>query len=396
VKLRATGRIAGGAASAALAIAAIAPQAIGHVAYAAQVCTGVNAPTVQSATQDTSLANTFINYGNTTSTGWTGADSTYSAVLPNGTDAWAFSDTFLPPVNSNGSRPSTAPLINNSFVLMQNGQITATVQRGTLSNPEAPMPPIGNVNQVGGKWFWARDPMLHGSTLQVPYAEYERTGTGQFDFQFFANVLGLYSTGNPTQGLQQPFETDSLPSSAGITWDAWEMTVGSFTYVYGVEDTGANKYLHIARVSGTDLRGAWQFYDGNGNWLSTESSSARLLTGVSDEFSVSLLDNKVYMLLTHDTTQAFSSQIEAYFSCFPNGPFVDETPVYLTPITNPNGVPYNNSNIYTYNSHVHPELAAQQNGQVVLSYNMNSLVNQDVLNDVSIYRPRFVSVQFSS
>jgi hypothetical protein len=379
----------------ALALAAIAPQAIGHVAYAAQVCTGVTAPTVQSAAQDATLASTFINYGNTTTTGWTGADSTYSAVLPNGTDAWAFSDTFLPPVNANGSRPSTAPLINNSFVLMQNGQITATVQRGTLSSPEAPMPPIGNVNQVGGKWFWVRDPMLNGSTLQVPYAEYQRTGTGQFDFSFFANVLGLYSTSHPTSGLQQPFETDSLPSSAGITWDAWEMTVGSFTYIYGVEDTGASKYLHIARVSGTDLRGAWQFYDGNGNWPSTESSSARLLTGVSNEFSVTLLDNKVYMLLTHDTTQAFSSQIEAYFSCFPNGPFVDETPVYLAPITNPNGVAYNNPNIYTYNSHVHPELGAQQNGRVVLSYNMNSLNNQDVLNDVTIYRPRFVDVQFS-
>jgi hypothetical protein len=392
VRFRAIGRTA---ASAALALAAIAPQATSHVVHAAQVCTGVNAPTVLSAAQDTNLANTFINYGNTTTTGWTGADSTYSAVLPNGTDTWAFSDTFLPPVNPNGSRPSTAPLINNSFVLMQSGHITATVQGGTSSNPQAPMPPIGNPNQVGGKWFWARDPLMSGSTLQVPYAEYEKTGTGQWDFKFFANVLGRYSTSNPTQGLQHPFETDSLPSSAGITWDAFEMTVGQFTYIYGVEDLGTSKYLHIARVSGTDLRGAWQFYDGNGGWPTTESSSARLLTGVSDEFSVTLLDNNVYLLLTHDTTQAFSSQIEAYFSCFPNGPFVDETPVYLTPITNPNGTPYNNSNIYTYNSHVHPELGAQQNGRVVLSYNMNSLNNQDVLNDVTIYRPRFVDVQFS-
>jgi hypothetical protein len=381
------------AASAALAVLALAAPAAAHVVHAtAQVCPGVNAPSVLSATQDPTLGNTFDQYAGT-GAGWTGADSTYSSLLPNGTDAWAFSDTFLGPVNPDGSRPSTAPLINNSFVLTQGGQVTATVQGGTAGNPQAPMPPIGQPGTVGSSWFWVRDPLVSGSTLQVPYAEYTKTGPGPFDLQFTANVLGLYSTSTPTTGLQHPFETDSLPSSANITWDAWELPAGRYTYIYGTEDLGASKYAHIARVAGTDLRGAWSYADGNGGWSSSEAASARILLGVSNEYSVTRLGGRLYLLLTHDTTQAFSSQIEAYFSCSPAGPFVAETPVYLTPLTNPNGVPYNNPNLYTYNSHVHPELT-RGGCQVVLSYNMNSLNNQDVLTDVTIYRPRFMDVRF--
>ena len=54
-----------------------------------------------------------------TGKGWTGADSTYSVRLPGGRTAWIFSDTFLGPVNPDGSRPTTTPFINNSFMVQR-------------------------------------------------------------------------------------------------------------------------------------------------------------------------------------------------------------------------------------------------------------------------------------
>ena len=62
--------------------------------------------------------------------GWTGGDSTYSVELPGGRTAWIFSDTFLGPVNPDGSRPTTTPFINNSFVV-QRGHSLKTVTGGT-------------------------------------------------------------------------------------------------------------------------------------------------------------------------------------------------------------------------------------------------------------------------
>src|SRR4051812_40307123 len=60
-----------------------------------------------------------LNAYSDTGKGWTGADSTYSVPLPGGRTAWVFSDTFLGPVNPDGSRPTTTPFVNNSFVIQQ-------------------------------------------------------------------------------------------------------------------------------------------------------------------------------------------------------------------------------------------------------------------------------------
>src|SRR4051794_32017888 len=54
-----------------------------------------------------SMFNTYGDAGNH----WTGADSTVSVPLPDGRNAWLFSDTFLGTVNADGSRPRTTPMV---------------------------------------------------------------------------------------------------------------------------------------------------------------------------------------------------------------------------------------------------------------------------------------------
>jgi hypothetical protein len=166
------------------------------------------------------------------------------------------------------------------------------------------------------------------------------------------------------------------------------------TYVYGVEDLGAHKYMHIARVRGS-LTGRWEYYAGNGTWSDHETDSVRVLDGVSNEYSVHRLRNGLYMLTTMDTSVAFSNEMVAYFACSPTGPFVARTTLYTTPETGLFGS-YGDPDIYTYNAHAHPELSDPTN--VVISYNVNSFdatIGGDHYKDVSIYRPRFVDVRLS-
>ncbi|MFI6324556.1 DUF4185 domain-containing protein [Nonomuraea sp. NPDC050556] len=338
------------------------------------------APTFQGATTDTRLTSLFTSYGNNNDRldDWTGADGTYSVKLPNGRELWVFSDTFLGQVNPDGSRPpvreegGTTVFLNNSFAVERNGRLQ-TIHDGTEQDPKAVMPP-----RDGTHWYWAGDATLAGGIVEVTYQEYERYGTGPWDWRWHRNVVARFAPGH----LQSPISVHELPSDHSVSWASGIHRNATYTYVYGVEDLGSPKYMHIARVHGKSLLGAWEYLTKDGTWSSTETDSARVMDGVANEYSVSKVGNG-YVLITHDTSEVLSPRIVMYTSCSPYGPFTGKTVVYTTPETG--------GNIFTYNAHAHPEISGDR---LVISYNVNSFVNTDHYRDVTIYRPRFLDLQF--
>ena len=358
----------GGAAGAALGM--LAP------AGPASAASPARAPRVARATPNTALTGQFNAYSDA-GTGWTGADSTYSTALPGGRQLFIFSDTFLGPVNPDGSRPRTVPFLNNSFVVRGPGGLS-TVHGGTEASPAAL---VSSADPT--RWYWFGAGLTTGRVHQQIAIEFGRTGTGPWDFAWMGTSVARFSLDR----LDRPVDIRPLPAGAGVTWGAWLQQIGGFLYVYGVEDLGADKHLHVARVSGTSLLGAWRYWTGTG-WSATESDSARVLTGVSNEHSVTPWCGR-YLLVTQDTTELFSAKIVAYVADHPTGPFTGKTLLYTTPETGAGGS-YGNPNIYTYNPHVHPSLSGRD--RLVLSYNVNDLVSDELFGDVSIYRPRFVDV----
>jgi hypothetical protein len=320
----------------------------------------------------------FTAYGDTGGA-WSGADSTYSAPLPGDRELWAFSDTLIGPVNADGSRSPETPFVNNSFVVTRHGHFD-TVIGGTPGDPESVVAPADP-----DAWYWSGDPVVGGRTLQIPYLQFHRTGSGVFDFAWQQNVVATFDA-----RTLRPVQVTPLPSATGIEWGSYTERFGAWTYVYGVEDLGSDKYLHVARVAGTDLRGRWQFFTGTG-WSAVEGDSARVLDGVSNEYSVTRLSTG-YVLITQDTTELLGPHVVAYFSCSPTGPFTNKTPVYTTPETGATGS-YGNPNVYTYNPHAHPELSS--GNQLLISYNVNTFNIDDLWADASIYRPRFVVATFA-
>jgi hypothetical protein len=355
---------------------------------AAQACGGTPTPAFRSSTPDAGLNTLFTRYGNDNrrTDDWTGADGTFSTTLPGGRVAFVFSDTFLGKVNADGGRSpvveegGTTPFLNNSFVV-KSGDRLSTVHGGTREQPKAVMPPRDDKH-----WYWAGDAITAGGKVQVTYQEYERFGPGIWDWRWLRNVVAKF---RPDR-LSTPASVTAIPSSKGISWASWLERRDGMIYVYGVEDLGDTKYMHLARVRGADLTRPWEFYAGDGTWSKNEADSARIMDGVANEYSVTRMGG-AYMLITQDTTEKFNTNIVAYFSCSPQGPFTGKTTVYSTPETGANGS-YGNPNVFTYNAHAHPELSRP--GSVVVSYNVNSFVNTDHYRDVTIYRPRFVDLKF--
>ena len=369
-----------------------------HVASAQTVCPGVTAPSVSTAVPDTTLDTLFNGYADDGKgeDHWTGADSTFSAALPGRRELWIFSDTFLGTVTQQDTRSpvigggGATPFIHNSFV-EQNGVSLTTIHGGTAADP-TPLLSSPDSNH----WYWAGDAIADGGTLEAIDQEYKLTGSGAFDFAWDRNVLALYSV----RHLSRPFAVVQLPSAGDIAWGSWIARDGRYTYIYGVEDLGADKYMHVARVLGSNLLAPWHYFTADGTWSPDESASARIaepaapdgFAHVDNEYSVSR-DGRLYVLVTQNSEQALSAEIDVLFSCSPTGPFVDRTPVYDTPETGPDGS-YRNADVYTYNAHAHPEISAP--GHLVISYNVNSFVNTDLYSNASIYRPRFVELALGS
>jgi hypothetical protein len=336
-------------------------------ATAAQTCAEV------SAQVDTQLRDRFGAYGDTAGR-WTGADSAYSVELPDGRIAWIYSDTFLGEVDETHGRPLDSMFIHNSINVDDDGAIT-TFTGGTPEAPESLVTVPGG--DEGRDWYWFGDATVHGDELQVMLVEFVKTGDTMWDFKFAGNGVATFDAS--TLELRS---IDDLATN-GVNWGSaiFENPGDGYTYVYGVEDLGLQKFAHLARVSGGDLAdGTWE-YLGDAGWSTDPAATKRILEGVSNEFSVSRYQGR-YTLVTGDATEILSSKVVMYRSDSLEGPFTGKTVLYSTPETS--------GNVFTYNAKAHPELG--DGHTLLITYNVNSFDTNDLYVDVDNYRPRYVAV----
>lgn len=366
----------------------------GPVKVLNQKTCGLRAGVVSEVEPKAAPEQTFINYAKSTPDGWTGGDSTYSVKLPDGRTLWLFSDTWIGPINSDGTRPISAPLVNNTFVIQDGSQMT-TVHGGTSAEPKAIMPP-----SEPGHWYWLGDGKITKrdgvNVLQVLFHDWYRYGQGDWDWGYSHSVLATFKLSD----LTKPETVQRVPSVSNSQWGAGMISDtesgDGYTYIYGVDESPFKKNMRLARVKGGDLAGRWEFMDpANSRWTLDERRVSNAMTGISNEYSVTPWAGQ-YMLLSQNSNEAFSNEIYAFFACSPAGPWMNKTLVYRMPETGPWGS-YGDGDVYAYNAHVHPSLT-RGGANFTFSYNVNSFdssisPNSAHYRDPSIYKPRFVSFQ---
>ncbi|GIF73065.1 fibronectin type III domain-containing protein [Asanoa siamensis] len=328
-------------------------------------------PGGMSATQVTDMFRTYGDAGDH----WTGGDSTVSVLLPDGRVAWLFSDTFLGPVNPDGSRPRHAPMVNNTIVVQDGAELVDTRHGGDADWPTALVQP----NQ-SGEFFWVGDAIAEGGQLKALYNRYARYGEGSLDVELKGTSLVTFAL----PGLTVESVVD-LPVGTAATWGSALLVDGGYTYVYGSSIApGGVRFGHVARAPGGNLGGAWQYWTGT-TWSGDEKAVGRLLSGVGTAFAVQRAGAE-YVLVSQETNVVFDPQFVAYTATSPTGPFTG--PTYL--LTAPEQQPGNQRIVY--HGRLHPDLA--RSGKLLLSYDVNSLDNDHVYADARLYRPRFVEVDW--
>ncbi|GAA2272292.1 hypothetical protein GCM10009853_027570 [Glycomyces scopariae] len=357
-----------------VAAAVLTGLAVAAVPTAAQAATACE-PQIDASVNE-ELTERFGTYGDTAGR-WTGADSAYSVPLPDGSTAWLYSDTFMGEVNDDLSRPIDSPFLHNSIIVDASAvdDDLTTVTGGTEAAPESLVKvPGGDEMQ---NWYWFGDGTVEGDTLQVMLLEFVKTGSGVFDFAFAGNAVASFDA--DTMALTA---ITDLPEPT-VNWGSaiYEDPNDGYTYVFGVEDNQAQKYAHLARVPSGGLATApWEYF-ADGTWSADPDASSRILEGVSNEFSVQRYQGK-FTLVTGDATEALSAKIVMYRSDDLEGPYTDKTVLYTTPETG--------GNVFTYNAKAHPQLG--DGDTLVITYNVNSFVGDDLYADAHLYRPRYVDV----
>jgi hypothetical protein len=228
-----------------------------------------------------------------------------------------------------------------------------------------------------GGFYWPGAGLVTGSTLRAFELGFRATGAGGWDFAYTGSAVATFAL--PSLTL---VSVSATPQSPGVQWGSWVLNDGSYTYIYGVEDTGLVKYVHVARVPLGQLSAPWQYDTGSG-WSSEPGASARILSGVSNQFSVVRIASG-YALITQDA--GFSRAISAYMGATPAGPFgASKTLLYTTPDWG--------AGTFTYNAVAHPDQGGA--GGLLVSYNVNYLAPGGDYSDATVYRPHFIRVPLS-
>ena len=313
--------------------------------------------------QDCHLNLLFTRYGN----GWTGGDATYSTPLPDGRVIWMFGDTFLGQVSAERTR-SGAPFIRNTF-MVQDGDEMVTLNAFENGEPTALLKPENKE-----QWYWPLDGTIHNNEFQIMLARMGHlSSNGIWSFAYNAFDLAVFSLPD----LRLKFIEERFPNP-DISYGATLMEDGGYTYIYGISQIGFQKFAHVARVEGGDLKMPWTYYNGT-DWQD-EPSKYIIAKDVIDQFAV-FKEGNIYYLVTQET--GLKDRIFIRNSNSPTGPWQNKKYLYCTPESG--------GNIITYNAFVHPQLSSQD--YLTISYNINSLDFQDIFGNADYYRPKFVRVE---
>jgi hypothetical protein len=309
--------------------------------------------------------------------GWVAGDAAYSTALPDGREAFVFSDTVIGRARPNGSASITG-LAPNSELVGTLAHLTSHYG-GTFRSPE---PLIPDSRGHGHQWQVASTYVEKGKQLVfvnefVPHV----APFGRFTGRSAIAVLSLSPEGTPT--------FHSTTRLAGGLLDQWGNAVlrgASYTYVYGtVSDTATGTFygMKVARVPrGRSLRlHAWRYWNGS-SWVAGEAHAATIHTGNELTGVMAAKGHAGYEAVSIPGLLA-DRTVDLSYSCSPQGPWSRPTAVYSIP-----QVRHLRAEI-AYIPTFHPELSG--NSGIVVSFNLDTLDGLSPLKrDIHAYQPQFL------
>jgi hypothetical protein len=319
-----------------------------------------------------------FNKFNNVAGGWCAADATISLLLPDGKTLWLFGDSFIGEKRGDfGINPLKSRMINNSAII-EDGSTLTTYYGGTFENPSSFIPGDGQ------DYFWPEHAIVENDTLKVFAVRvmYKDNGTPGFDFQVGTTYIASYKYPD-----LEYIKTSKIKYATDTTmrFGACVLKSAGYTYIFGVKDTTSQNMTwpvpYLARVTNS-INEPWQFYAGPDMW--TYDCNEAVPVGdrpMSESFYVYEKNNKFYLIMHEIWTVGElyileSDKITGPWNRSSSGGIENRFAI-ITPHTN---------NI-SYNLFAHPQF--QNNGNILISFNVNTSSFNSIYSDTRNYRARF-------
>jgi hypothetical protein len=358
---------------------------------------------------------------------WTGGDVAGSIDLGDNRTVWTFGDTWYGPVRD-GKHAAGSLLINNSLAVHKHqpdhqAPAADALQflaggSDTEGGPTAWAKPL-NANESDDEkrtWFWANGGGIvvpgneaHGARLIIFLFHLGKRadGNGIWSFQSVGGAMAIVDRLDDPPSKWQPRIVSiphcvaSQPAQTRATRDdqkrretSWGVSAvrddrSPYLFLYGVRVVSPlNKQLLLARVPADSIEkfDQWKFFVGKDRWSSQFADSVAIADNVPSELSISKYvdaQETTTWIMIH-SEPLFGSRIMARTAARPEGPWSESKPIYTVPDVS------RNESYFTYAAKGHLHLSRP--GELLVSYLVNSHDFNAMVNDASIYRPKFIRI----
>lgn len=321
--------------------------------------------------------------------GYMGADVGMSIPLPDGRVFWVFGDTLMGRID--GQKRVMSGMPRNSAAIQTGREATPDTVELLLREgdfPEFFRHPAGSKDH----WLWITagvvvqgELFLTGYSVSSAPADHEALSFG-LDEQWLVRIRDL--SGDP---MQWRMETHRLAHAPHDPWFASAMIESNGqVYMGGFRSANGVASGLVARVQserlladGADCRLEYRTADG---WSTSHAEAAVVYTpGVSESTLWQDRERGRYLLTTYNARNA-----EFFLNTAPNpwGPWSAPRPIFRIPGRN------TEHGAIAYTLRIHPSLPARQ-GEIVLSYVVNTLGLEPLMDDLAAYYPRFLSLSLN-
>jgi hypothetical protein len=355
--------------------------------------------------------------------GWNGGDIGHSIDLGDGRTLWLFGDSIVGPVREGARAGGESKFVRGAVGWHETptdgeapGEVSFAIPEAFGGVPGAAWasPAPGLFEE--GAWYWLMgdgEMVLDGAGRPrfVLFATaIGRAGNpeGMWDFrQVGGAVLTVGDTSgepggweavqrrNPLVGEAAGMEEEARETDnwglAVVAWPPGGQAGAREMYVYGVRSRGpGDARLVVARCGEGELDapGSWEFFDGDG-WAARREDAGAVASGVVSEFTVDPVvvpgrDGGGPVLVLVQSEPMLGRRVLARTARSPEGPWSEPKPLFGVERAG------KEPGLLTYAAKGHAALSRE--GELLVSYVINSSDFGRVFRDASLYRPRFVRV----
>ena len=319
---------------------------------------------------------------------WLGADDAYSIDLGNSRVLWLFADSFVA-LRPGGTRHQSK-MIRNSVAIQQGyDPPSASIKFYWHTKHGEPASFFGEQRDV---WYWPGDGIVVGGRLLVFLMKIHATKTG----------LGFEAFGWAAVAIDNPHDE---PSRWRVRWlnvpandlnviigSASLLRAGDFVYAFSVQEPAGKHDVYLVRwpvdrAAEGDLREPF-WWCGSDQWVTQtqlKQKPAVVFSEAQTEFTVHF-DSTLKRYIQIQTVGFGAASMALRSASEITGSWSGLEPFYRPPESDRAG-------IFVYAGKAHPEL---KGGDLILTYVANNSNFGALVDDRSIYYPRFLKATFTA